>query len=95
MKKKAAKKVVAKPKAVTKSKPKSKYELVAKKGESFVGWDGIRGIIDSFASLSPTDRMKLYKELQTAINHDQNKFSQGIDPGRSEYDKLIATYGNS
>jgi hypothetical protein len=46
-------------------------------------------IVKSIAALPQADRLVLYNRLDTIINHDRDKASQGIDGGTHLYDEAI------
>jgi hypothetical protein len=46
-------------------------------------------IVKSIAALPQADRLVLYNRLDTIINHDRDKASQGIDGGTHLFDEAV------
>lgn len=48
-----------------------------------------KAVIEAFMAMEPKERSDLYTELQTAISHDNDLYSQGQSAGNEKYEALL------
>lgn len=50
---------------------------------------GRKSIIEAFIGMKPKERSDIYNELATAIHHDNDLHSQGLEADNSKYEALL------